>query len=74
MGLYGQRIGSLSVLCDSKEEKENVEGCLKGFARRMYSNPPLQGARVVKTILSNPELYNLWLEVFFFTIGYQSDV
>lgn len=35
---------------------------LKGFARRMYSNPPVYGARIVKTVLTNPELYNLWLE------------
>lgn len=62
MGLYGQRIGTLSALCDTKEEKLNVEGQLKGFARRMYSNPPVHGARIVKKILSDNELYQLWMK------------
>jgi len=63
MGLYGERIGAFTVLCDNKTEKENIEGQLKGIARRMYSNPPINGARIVKTVLSNPELYQIWLKV-----------
>jgi len=27
----------------------------------MYSNPPINGSRIVKTILKNPELYKIWL-------------
>lgn len=34
---------------------------LKIIARPMYSNPPMHGARLVSTILSNPELNQLWL-------------
>jgi|LakMenE01Jun11ns_1017448.scaffolds.fasta_scaffold8145297_1 aspartate/tyrosine/aromatic aminotransferase len=41
MGLYGQRVGTFTCLVDNKEQKENVEGVLKGLARRMYSNPPI---------------------------------
>ena len=28
----------------------------------MYSNPPLFGARIVDTVLGDPELVDLWLE------------
>ncbi len=61
MGLYGERIGAFTALCDNATETENVNGQLKGLARRMYSNPPINGSRIVKTILKNPELYKIWL-------------
>jgi len=35
---------------------------MKIIGRRTYSNPPLHGARIVSTVLNNPELYNIWLE------------
>lgn len=28
--------------------------------RAMYSNPPLHGAKIVATVLSDPQLYKLW--------------
>jgi aspartate aminotransferase, mitochondrial len=60
MGLYGHRIGLFSTLCDNETERENVNGILKAVARRTYSNPPIQGAKIVKTVLGNPELYKIW--------------
>eukprot|EP00828_Plagiopyla_frontata_P045677 TRINITY_DN788_c0_g1_i2.p1 TRINITY_DN788_c0_g1~~TRINITY_DN788_c0_g1_i2.p1 ORF type:complete len:567 (-),score=59.21 TRINITY_DN788_c0_g1_i2:99-1799(-) len=62
MGLYGQRIGCLSVICSSPEEKSNILSQLKIVSRRVYSNPPLHGARIVQEVLTNPELYQLWLK------------
>jgi len=59
-GLYGQRVGCFSIVCDSAEEKARVESQLKIIARAMYSNPPLHGARVVDTILNDPELKDMW--------------
>ena len=60
MGLYGQRIGAVSIMCDSKEEATNVESQLKVIARAMYSNPPLHGAAIVATILGDEKLKAQW--------------
>lgn len=62
MGLYGERVGLLSVVTDSAEEAEAVESQIKIIIRPMYSNPPIHGARVATEVLKNPELYAEWLE------------
>lgn len=59
-GLYGQRVGCLSVLTDSTEEAVAIDSQLKILARPMYSNPPITGVRLVEEILSDPELDQLW--------------
>ena len=61
-GLYGERIGNFSVVCDSKQETERVLSQLKILARPMYSNPPLFGSRIVSTVLGTAELRTQWLE------------
>ena len=58
-GLYGERCGLLSL---NLEEKKNIENELSNYIRTLYSNPPLNGSNIVKTILSNDILFNLWLE------------
>jgi aspartate aminotransferase len=55
-GLYGHRIGALSVVGESAEEASRVVSQLKMVIRPMYSNPPRHGARVVSTILSDPAM------------------
>jgi len=59
-GLYGQRVGCCSVMCSSKEEHDRVLSQLKIVARAMYSSPPIQGARIVQEVLSDPELTAQW--------------
>ncbi|KAG7669188.1 putative Aspartate aminotransferase, mitochondrial [Nannochloris sp. 'desiccata'] len=59
-GLYGQRVGALSVICENHTEASAVESQLKTIARPIYSNPPLHGAQVVHTILSDPDLKSKW--------------
>ncbi|XP_065676196.1 aspartate aminotransferase, mitochondrial isoform X2 [Hydra vulgaris] len=61
MGLYGERVGAFSVVCESPKEAKAVESQLKILIRPMYSNPPIHGARIVGKILNSPELYNEWL-------------
>lgn len=61
-GLYGQRVGCLSVLCASQVETRAVESQLKGIARPMYSNPPMHGALIVATILGDPALKAQWFQ------------
>lgn len=60
MGLYGQRIGCLSVVTGDKEQAAAVESQIKAIARPMYSNPPLHGALLVHKVLSTPNLKTLW--------------
>lgn len=59
-GLYGERVGALSVVCADSKEAEAVASQLKIIIRPMYSNPPVHGARLVSTILQSPDLTQLW--------------
>ena len=58
--LYGERVGALSVLCQSKEEADRVLSQLKIAIRTNYSNPPTHGGAIVAAVLSTPELRALW--------------
>jgi len=58
--LYGERVGALSVLCESKEEADRVLSQLKIVIRTNYSNPPTHGGAVVAAVLNTPELRALW--------------
>ncbi|KAJ7981590.1 Aspartate aminotransferase [Quillaja saponaria] len=62
MGLYGQRVGCLSVLCEDEKQAVAVKSQLQQLGRPMYSNPPVHGALVVQTVLDDPELKKLWLK------------
>lgn len=62
MGLYGQRVGALSLICNTPDEATSVESQLKAIARAIYSNPPLHGALLVHTVLSQPELKERWFK------------
>jgi aspartate aminotransferase len=55
-GLYGHRIGALSVVGQNPEEAKRVVSQMKMVVRPMYSNPPRHGARIVSAILSDPRL------------------
>lgn len=61
MGLYGERAGAFSLITSSKEEAERTLSQIKILIRPMYSNPPINGARLVATILGSPELRKEWL-------------
>ena len=58
--LYGERVGALSVVCDSKEETSRVLSQLKIAIRTNYSNPPTHGAQVVANVLTDPALRQMW--------------
>nr|XP_020653578.1 aspartate aminotransferase, mitochondrial isoform X2 [Pogona vitticeps] len=61
MGLYGERVGAFTVVCKDSEEAKRVESQLKILIRPMYSNPPINGARIASTILNSPDLRQEWL-------------
>lgn len=58
--LYGERVGALSVVASSSEEAARLLSQLKRVVRTNYSNPPIHGGKVVATVLSTPELRQLW--------------
>ncbi len=58
--LYGERVGALSVMASSAEEGARVLSQLKRIVRTNYSNPPTQGGKIVATVLTSPELRQLW--------------
>ena len=58
--LYGERVGALSVVCQSKEEAGRVLSQLKIAIRTNYSNPPTHGAAVVAAVLNTPALRQQW--------------
>ena len=49
-GLYGERIGCLSILTQSEEEKKAIYSNLLKIVRREYSSPPKFGAMIVNNI------------------------
>jgi aspartate aminotransferase len=59
-GLYGERVGTLSVVCDTADEAGAVLSQLKGIIRPMYSSPPLRGARIVSEVLTDSKLLSQW--------------
>ncbi|MBP6544370.1 MAG: aspartate/tyrosine/aromatic aminotransferase [Piscinibacter sp.] len=58
--LYGERVGALSVVCESKDEADRVLSQLKRVIRTNYSNPPIHGAQVVAMVLNTPALRTMW--------------
>jgi aromatic-amino-acid transaminase len=60
LSLYGERVGSLSVVAPTTDEANRVLSQLKRLVRTNYSNPPTHGGRVVATVLTTPELRTLW--------------
>ncbi|WP_373988126.1 aromatic amino acid transaminase [Duganella sp. BuS-21] len=58
--LYGERVGALSVVAASSEEAARLMSQLKRVVRTNYSNPPVHGGKVVATVLTTPELRQMW--------------
>src|SRR5690554_2797095 len=71
-GLYGERVGAVNVVCQSKKEAEHIFSQLTVLVRAIYSNrmshfpkrlivlAPLYGARIVSTIFNDAELKKQW--------------
>ncbi|WP_421847160.1 amino acid aminotransferase [Marinomonas sp.] len=59
-GLYNERVGALTILCETAEQAEAAFTQIKRCIRTNYSNPPSHGSAVVAEILNDPELFALW--------------
>jgi len=60
MGLYGERVGAFTLLTSDNAEAEAVASQLKIIIRPMYSNPPINGARLVAKVLSDDGIRAHW--------------
>lgn len=55
-GLYGERVGTFSLVCRTPEEASRVMSQLKLIIRPMYSSPPIHGSGIVKEVLGDTDL------------------
>ncbi len=62
LGLYGERVGALSVVCADAEEAARLLSQDKIVIRTNFSNPPTHGAQLAATVLADPELRALWID------------
>ena len=60
--LYGERVGALSVLCQSSDEAARILSQLKIVIRTNYSTPPTHGGAVVAAVMTDPKLRAMWEE------------
>jgi aspartate aminotransferase len=60
-GLYGERVGALSIRALDAGAAAAALSQVKAAIRANYSNPPLHGAAIVATVLSDPELRSQWV-------------
>ncbi|MDF2549354.1 MAG: aspc1 [Chlamydiales bacterium] len=59
-GLYGERLGALTLLFFEASLKNMLESELKTIVRSEYSNPPKHGALIVSEVLSSVDLNRQW--------------
>jgi aspartate aminotransferase len=59
-GLYRERTGALTLICESDAATGAATTLLAAAARANYSMPPDHGAAIVQTIMQNPELQADW--------------
>lgn len=59
-GLYGERVGGLTIVCADTDTAAKVMSQMKILIRTLYSNPSINGSRIVTEILSNPDLKAQW--------------
>ncbi|KPW20516.1 Aspartate transaminase [Pseudomonas syringae pv. aceris] len=62
LSLYGERVGALSIITESKEETTRVLSQVKRVIRTNYSNPPTHGAIISAAVLNDPTLRAMWEE------------
>jgi aromatic-amino-acid transaminase len=58
--LYGERCGTLSIVCASPDEAGRVLGQLMSTVRANYSSPATHGAKLVAGVLGDPALHQQW--------------
>jgi len=60
-GLYGERVGALTLVAPTEEAAQIALSHIKICIRTNYSNPPKHGGAIVAMILGDPALHARWL-------------
>lgn len=60
-GLYGERVGALTLVARSGDHARAGLSHIKLCVRTNYSNPPKHGAAIVATVLDDPTLCDEWV-------------
>jgi len=58
--LYGERVGALTIVAGDDAQAARIASQAKVCVRTLYSNPPTYGARLVSTVLTDPDLRPMW--------------
>ena len=59
-GLYRERTGALTLICETDDAAAAATTLLAAAARANYSMPPDHGAAIVQTVMKNAELRSDW--------------
>ena len=60
-GLYGERVGALTLVAESQDAAQVALSHIKICIRTNYSNPPKHGGAIVAKVLGDAELRAKWL-------------
>jgi len=60
MGLYSERAGCVTVVCNDPKNVNPCQSQLEAVIRPMYSNPPRHGAEVIKRVIGSSENFQMW--------------
>lgn len=55
-----ERVGNLTVVGKDADNVQRVLSQMEKIVRTTWSNPPSQGARIVATTLTSPQLFAEW--------------
>jgi aromatic-amino-acid transaminase len=58
--LYGERVGALHIVGADADQADRALGQLKLAIRKVYSNPPSAGSKLVAEVLNDPALFAQW--------------
>ena len=61
-GLYSDRVGAAYILSPTQAEADKAQSQLAIMSKATYWVPPSNGAEIVKTIIKDPALKNIWSE------------
>ena len=62
MGLYGERVGALTLVAAGAKPVAAAMSQIKRIIRTMSSNPPRHGAALARAVLEDAELRQLWVQ------------
>jgi aspartate aminotransferase len=61
LGLYRERVGSLTVISENETRADAVHSHMLQIARSIYSMPPDHGAAIAAKIFADPQLKQEWI-------------